>query len=103
MAKAHWNYGTAALYTAALSRGEGRLANGGSLVVETGVHTGRSAQDKFIVREPSSENDISWGAINKPFDADQFDALLERVQQHMSGREVFVQDCWAGAARDFIA
>jgi phosphoenolpyruvate carboxykinase (ATP) len=101
VAKAHWNYGTAALYTAALSRGEGRLANGGSLVVETGVHTGRSAQDKFIVREPSSENDISWGAINKPFDADQFDALLERVQQHMSGREVFVQDCWAGAARDY--
>ena len=101
VAKAHWNYGTAALYTAALSRGEGRLANGGALVVETGVHTGRSAQDKFIVREPSSENEISWGAINKPFDADQFDALLERVQQHMAGREVFVQDCWAGAARDY--
>lgn len=101
VAKAHWNYGTAALYTAALSRGEGRLANGGSLVVETGVHTGRSAQDKFIVREPSSENDISWGAINKPFESDRFEALLKRVQEHMSGREVFVQDCWAGASRDY--
>ncbi|PJK31653.1 phosphoenolpyruvate carboxykinase [Minwuia thermotolerans] len=101
VATAHWNYGTAALYTAALARGEGKLGVGGPLVATTGVHTGRSAQDKFIVKEPSSESEISWGAINKPFDADRFDALLARVQGYLSGREVFVQDCWAGASRDY--
>ena len=100
VSRAHWNYGTAALYTAALSRGEGQLAHGGAFVVETGVHTGRSANDKFIVDEPESTGVINWGAINKKFDSDQFDRLLARLEGYLTGREVFVQDCWAGAAKD---
>ena len=97
---AHWNYGTAALYTAALGRHEARIGRGGALVVETGVHTGRSAQDKFITRESSSADNIWWGAVNKDITEDTFDALLGRMQGYMTGREAFVQDCWAGAAHD---
>ncbi|MDX6482765.1 MAG: phosphoenolpyruvate carboxykinase, partial [Gaiellaceae bacterium] len=50
----HWNPSTSVLYTHALVRGEGQLAEGGPLAVDTGVHTGRSPKDKFVVREPSS-------------------------------------------------
>lgn len=96
---AHWNYTTAALITEALSRGEGRLAEGGALVVETGVHTGRSANDKFVVEEATSKDNIWWGKVNKPIESDKFDAMLTRVQEYLNGREVFVQDCWAGAMK----
>jgi len=96
---AHWNYTTAALITEALSRGEGRLAEGGALVVETGVHTGRSANDKFVVEEETSKDNIWWGKVNKPIEPEKFDAMLSRVQEYLNGREVFVQDCWAGAMK----
>ena len=56
------------LYTHALRREEGVLAHGGPLVVDTGRHTGRSAEDKFIVREPGSEDRIWWGKVNQPLD-----------------------------------
>ncbi len=98
VATAHWNYGTSALYTAALGRHEARLGLGGALVVETGVHTGRSAQDKFITRESSSADNIWWGAVNKDIDEQTFDGLLSRMQGLLTGRGVFVPDCWAGAA-----
>ncbi|MEC9346485.1 MAG: phosphoenolpyruvate carboxykinase [Pseudomonadota bacterium] len=100
VARAHWNYGTSALYTAAVARGEARISKGGALVAETGVHTGRSANDKFIVREPVSEADIWWGTTNKPFDPAAFDALVARMEGYLSSREVFVQDCWGGAAKE---
>ena len=83
---AHWNYGTAALYTAALGRHEARIGRGGALVVETGVHTGRSAQDKFITRESSSADNIWWGAVNKDITEETFDGVLNRMQGYLTGR-----------------
>ena len=59
---------TSQLYTDALKRGDGRLAEGGPLVVDTGRFTGRSPQDKFVVREPGSEDRIWWGEINRPIE-----------------------------------
>ena len=101
VAAAHWNLGVPALYEAALTRGEGLMAQGGPLVVRTGAHTGRSPNDKFIVREPSSEGNIWWGAVNRPIDAAQFAGLHSRMLDYLKGKEVFVQDCWAGAASDY--
>ena len=63
VATAHWNLITPALYEAAVARGEGAIANGGALVVQTGAHTGRAPKDKFIVREADFESTIDWGAI----------------------------------------
>ena len=70
--KAYWNLSTPALYQEALKRGEASLAAGGPLVALTGQHTGRSANDKFIVQEPGSEKNIWWGKVNKPIGADKF-------------------------------
>ena len=100
VACAYWNYTTPALYEETLRRREGRLALGGALVVTTGRHTGRSAADKFIVEEPSSAGEIDWGAVNKPISPDHYDGLKRRLLDYLRGRDVFIQDCNAGAPAD---
>src|SRR5215211_816223 len=92
------NATTALLYTHALENGEGRLAEGGPLVVDTGRHTGRSPQDKFVVREPESQDRIDFGAVNQPIDEEDFSALRTKLVEHLDARDVvYVVDAYAGA------
>jgi phosphoenolpyruvate carboxykinase (ATP) len=89
---------TALLYTHALARGDGKLAEGGPLVVDTGAHTGRSPKDKFVVREPGSVDRIWWSDVNKPLAEERFDGLRHRVVSHLERAEtVYVIDAFAGA------
>jgi phosphoenolpyruvate carboxykinase (ATP) len=84
------------LYEEILRRGEGRIAEGGALVVETGKHTGRSPKDKFVVREPATEQTVWWqsnGAISR----DSFEKLRADMLEHAAGRGLFVQDLYGGA------
>src|SRR5436305_14545149 len=80
------NLSVPALYELAMRREEGVIALGGSLAVTTGRHTGRSANDKFFVKEQGSEQHINWGKVNKPFDPARFDALYDRVRQYLETR-----------------
>ena len=93
----HWNLAAPRLYEEAILRREGKLTDGGALVVLTGVHTGRSAKDKFIVREPDNEANIWWGAVNQDIDVAHYTTLRQRMLAYLQGRDLFVQDCWAGA------
>ncbi|HXG90246.1 MAG TPA: phosphoenolpyruvate carboxykinase [Vicinamibacterales bacterium] len=93
----HWNLSTAALYEHAIRRNEGVLAAEGPLVCKTGQHTGRSPNDKFLVKEPSSEGNIAWGKVNKPIDVAQFNTLKADILAHLANRELYVQDLYAGA------
>ena len=93
----HWNLTTAALYEHAVAKSEAQIAHGGALVCNTGVHTGRSANDKFILREADSEGNIDWGATNKSISEAEFEAILSQHLAHYQGKELYVQDCWAGA------
>lgn len=95
--KAYWNLPGEALYEEVIFRKEGKITQLGPLVVNTGVHTARAASDKFIVRESTTENSIWWGQYNRPYSAEKFDELFNRVQGFLQGRDVFVQDCYAGA------
>jgi len=94
------NLTAAALFEHAVARGEGRVAKDGPLVVETGEHTGRSAQDKFIVRYPEIEADIWWDA-NKAIAPAQFDRLYEDMLAYAAGRDLFMQDLAGGADQQY--
>ncbi len=94
---AYWNLGTAQLIERAIQRHEGMLATGGAFVVRTGQFTGRSPKDKYIVREPSTENTVNWGPVNQAMSEEQFDGLFDRMLNHWQNQDVFVQDCFGGA------
>jgi phosphoenolpyruvate carboxykinase (ATP) len=93
----YWNLTTPMLYEEAVRRQECRLAELGSMVVRTGQHTGRSPEDKFVVREPSSADKIWWGKVNRPIEQEQFDRIRKRLYAYLEGRDVFVADCHVGA------
>ncbi|MEO9132619.1 MAG: phosphoenolpyruvate carboxykinase [Sphingomonas sp.] len=94
----HWNLVTARLIEAAVARGEGKLSADGPLVVETGPHTGRSAQDKFIVRDAETENTVWWGKSNKAMTAAHFAALKADFLGALKDKEhLFIQDLFGGS------
>ncbi len=93
----YWNLSTPLLYEEAIRRREARLAHLGPLVVRTGQHTGRSPNDKFIVKEPSSIDKVWWGKVNKAIAPEQFEILKKRMLAYLQGKDLFVQDCFAGA------
>jgi phosphoenolpyruvate carboxykinase (ATP) len=97
VARVYWNLSVPALYEEAVRRREALMGAEGPLVCRTGQHTGRSPNDKFIVREPTSEDKVWWSKVNRPIEPQFFDALHRRMENYVEGRELFVQDCYAGA------
>ncbi|MGA3343865.1 MAG: phosphoenolpyruvate carboxykinase (ATP) [Terracidiphilus sp.] len=97
----HANLNAAQLVETALLRGEARLAANGALVAVTGARTGRSPKDKFTVDDAVTHELVDWGKINKPFSPEKFDALLERVTEHLSDRDLFAQDLYCGADPEY--
>ncbi|HVZ20740.1 MAG TPA: phosphoenolpyruvate carboxykinase (ATP), partial [Vicinamibacterales bacterium] len=99
--RVHWNLSPAALYEEAIRRGEGVIAADGPLVARTGHHTGRSPNDKFVVRDASSEKHVHWGSVNRPIEEEHFDALHRDMMAYLQDQELFVLDAWAGADAKF--
>jgi phosphoenolpyruvate carboxykinase (ATP) len=95
--RVHWNLSPAALYEESVRRGEAMLAAEGPLCARTGQHTGRSPNDKFVVRESSSEKHVHWGAVNKEIGAEQFDLLHRDMMAYIQDKPLYVLDAWAGA------
>jgi phosphoenolpyruvate carboxykinase (ATP) len=91
------NLSTPALYEEAIRRHEGSLSHLGPIVIRTGQYTGRVPRDKFLIREPGSENKICWGKVNRPMDPEKFDALKHRLCTYLQGKDIFVENCYAGA------
>ena len=91
------NLSAPVLYEHAVAGKEAEIVRGGALAARTGKHTARSAQDKFIVKEPSSEAHIWWGDQNTAIDAEKFDSLLRKVQSYLSDKNIYSRDCFAGS------
>ncbi len=97
----HVNLSAAELIERATARGEGRLADNGALVVNTGARTGRSPSDRFIVDEPSTAELIDWGKVNQPFNSERFDALWERVEDYLAEGENYTAELHVGADPEY--
>ncbi len=97
----YWNLPSASLIEEAIFRGEGRLSSHGAFCVNTGKKTGRSANDKFVVKEPTSEDHVWWSEYNRPFSSAKFSALVARLQGFLQDRDLFVQDIYVGADPEY--
>ena len=97
----HFNLSAASLYEHAIRRQEGQIAEDGPLLCRTGAHTGRSPNDKFVVKEASTEAQVWWGKVNKPLEAAHFDVLRKDIVAHLKSQELFVQDLYAGADPEY--
>ncbi|HEX9006404.1 MAG TPA: phosphoenolpyruvate carboxykinase (ATP) [Bacteroidota bacterium] len=93
----YWNLPAPALYEESVRRREGWISDQGPLVVHTGHHTGRSANDKFIVRDETTADKVAWGKINRPMEPKHFEILLKKLLAYLQGRDVFVQNLYGGA------
>ena len=96
-ASVHWNLGPEALYEATIREGSGVVSKGGALVVKTGAYTGRSSNDKFIIEEETSRDNIWWGAVNKGNSEERFNTLRLQMLAYLQRRDIYVQDLVVGA------
>lgn len=94
---AYWNLPVPELVEQTLSIGEGVLADSGALVIQTGEFTGRSPQDRFIVKDAVTADSVDWNDINMPFNSDKFDALYNKVIAYLEDKTVYVRDAYACA------
>jgi phosphoenolpyruvate carboxykinase (ATP) len=97
----YWNLPAESLYEEVVFRGEGHISRNGPIVVDTGNHTARAANDKYVVRESSTEEHIWWGEYNRPYNPEAFSELMSRLQGYAQGRDLFVQDCFTGSDPDY--
>ncbi|HMC84430.1 MAG TPA: phosphoenolpyruvate carboxykinase (ATP), partial [Chitinophagaceae bacterium] len=91
-----------ALIKACIERGEGRLTNNGTLVINTGEFTGRSPKDRFIVRDEITASTVDWNDFNIPVDEKYFFLIREKIQNWLAAKEeVWLRDCFACADNQF--
>jgi phosphoenolpyruvate carboxykinase (ATP) len=89
------------LHDITIEKGQGVESDTGALAINTGEFTGRSPQDRFIVRDSITEDKVWWGNVNIPFDSAKFDALYNKVTAYLSNKEVFVRDSYVCADEDY--
>src|SRR5690606_2667201 len=80
------------LHDITIEKGQGVESSTGALAINTGEFTGRSPQDRFIVKDSITEDKVWWGNVNIPFDSDKFEKLYNKVTEYLSGKEIFVRD-----------
>ena len=95
---AYWNLTPEELVEHSIKKGMGVLAESGALVISTGKFTGRSPEDRFIVKDSVTANKVNWGNVNKPFDSRKFDALWRKVCAYLKRKEIYVRDAAANAS-----
>jgi len=99
--RVYWNLPESALYEEAVFRNEGKIVNGGPLLVHTGKWTARAANEKYFVEESTTKEKIDWGKNNRPMTTEKFDGIFSRLQAFLQGEELFVQDVFVGADPEY--
>lgn len=99
--KIYWNLNPSQLYELAIKNGEAVLTDKMAIRILTGKYTGRSPEDKFIVDEPTTSENIDWGNVNKPISNEVFDNLHRKMVDYLSDKDLYVEDLFAGADPDY--
>ncbi len=94
---AHWNLSPEELADISIKKGQATLTSTGAINISTGEFTGRSPNDRFIVRDSITENAVWWGNVNLSFNKDKFDVLHQKVLNYLSNKEIYVRDAYACA------
>ncbi|MDG3582684.1 phosphoenolpyruvate carboxykinase (ATP) [Galbibacter pacificus] len=100
-AKVNYQLSPKKLHQISIEKGMGQEASSGALVINTGEFTGRSPKDRFLVKDEITADKVWWGDINLPFDTEKFDALYNKVTDYLSGKELYVRDCYACADKEY--
>ena len=96
----HRNLPVTSLIEIAVQKNEGIVTTTGSLSVKTGKFTGRSPDDRFIVYDDETHENVDWGKINHQFPTGKFDKIFEKMKKYVEGKELFVFDGFAGAEKE---
>lgn len=96
-----WNLPPARLIERTLLAGEGRLTSTGAIAIETGRFTGRSPQDRFIVRDDLTQDQVWWGEINQPIDPEQSAVLHADLMRYLDGKGLYVRDAFVGSDKTY--
>ncbi len=99
--RVYYNLSIPELYEEFIKRGEGQIGQAGTLVADTRPHTGRSPKDRFIVKEPSTEDRINWDSVNQPISSEAFNSLYNKVMNYFEGKDIFVRDMCVCAHPDY--
>lgn len=86
------------LFKHEVKNGEGKISKNGTFVVDTGIFTGRSPRDKYIVKQDPSSKFVAWGKINQPITPELFEKLLKKAQTQLSDKDIYVQDAFCGSS-----
>lgn len=90
--KAHWNLSPEALQAITVEKGMGKETANGTLAINTGKFTGRSPQDRFLVKDDYTKDRVWWGKTNKGISPENFDFLQGEIEKYLSGKEIYVRD-----------
>ena len=93
-AKIHYQLSANELHEMTLALGQGTENSTGALAINTGKFTGRSPEDRFIVKDSITENQVWWGKVNIPFESAAFDALYNKVTTYLANKEIYVRDSY---------
>ena len=100
--KAHWNLSPEELQQITVEKGMGKETANGTLAINTGKFTGRSPQDRYLVKDDYTKDRVWWGKINKPFDPDMFDTLQDEIVNYLSGKEIYVRDGYVSLICSYV-
>ena len=94
---ARWNLSPEELQRITIEKGMGKETANGTLAINTGKYTGRSPQDRFLVKDDYTKDKVWWGKTNKPVSPENFDRLQDNIVNYLSGKELFVRDAYVCA------
>jgi len=97
----NWNLSPEELQKITVEKGMGKETANGTLAINTGKFTGRSPQDRFLVKDDYTADKVWWGKTNKAVSPENFDKLKNEITNYLSGKEIYARDGYVCADPEY--